>query len=143
MQLAVTGWSQQGLKRPQADWGDGVAGTRRAQTGRAAGSRPNRAQLDLAWKLHAVDRFAPFFGWAILLAVSVLPLDVVNSMVHSLAGKQTEVNVAVTASVVWGLASSGIAMNRHRKTKNQGAELERMRGELSRYQGQAGTVHPQ
>lgn len=96
--------------------------------------RPQKSVVDVAWQLHLIDKLAPYGGWALVLLASAVPLHYVNSMVHSLAGKRTEVTVAVTASIVWGVAGTVATVNRHRKTKKQSKELDRLRIELTKYQ---------
>lgn len=82
---------------------------------------PTPAEVLTARKYQVIERAIELVKWPFIILVSWVPATAMQPMVHDLAGKDTNVNAALSVTVTWGLVSSAgwaYSANSARKRKN-------------------------
>lgn len=94
-------------------------------------SAPARVQAaKIASRTDIILAAIPWVGWILLLAASWVPLQAIQPMIHEVAGKNTNVTISISISVVINILLSGTYFVQRRTVKRQQKELTRLRGRL-------------
>lgn len=92
-----------------------------------------RAEIELRrerlhHRYHLADATVPWLGRASLVAASWIPLQAIQPMIASLAGKSTTVDAVASVTATTSLIVSGGWYLERRKNRKQANELARLRG---------------
>lgn len=99
-----------------------------------------RAERD--YRLARFNQMAPFYGWALVMLASAVPIGVFMWLLQEFAGKDTNLNVSLVASVsvVANLAMGGALWKMERNKQGQSDELNRLRGRAEAAERAAGIM---
>ena len=99
-------------------------------------------KAQMQYKLQRLEIMGPWYGRAFCIAASAIPVAVFMLLLEPFAGKDTNLNVSVVASLslTANLVMGGALWRTRRSMNEQSAELNRLRGRVETYEPNAGSV---
>lgn len=85
----------------------------------------------MQYRLQRLEIMGPWYGRALAVAASSIPIGVFTWLLQEFAGQDTnlDVNIVASASVVANLAMGGAVYKTRAAMREQSEELNRLRGE--------------